>query len=315
MYTLLLLLQTPSIEPLPCKELQDSGFFTVVSDIDEIHHTLEQYDPNATLVVTDSDDASCTASKKLFPVIGFEHDGLRLSCREIIDSPESLTPEYCLEQLLVQSGHMPAYSDETITLFPVSENEFLEAYEHFRKEPYMLTDEQKSLDRSGVITLYRNRQVLAQFTDSIGSFRAESCGITVGYGSIYQVMENIPSLTVDFYVLPAHRGAGFGTAIVRTLIALADSQGESQDLYAYVNPANTASMHTLKACGFSRIGTVTSFSGNGASVVSPYTITDGSSHVRPGTPPTLSSQDPGHAPESSESPEPPLYVYCLRGHR
>lgn len=332
MYTLLLLLQNPSMEPLPCKELQDNGFFTVVSSIDDILLTLKNYDPNDTLVVTDSDDASRTALKKRFPVIGFERDGQRLSCREIIDSADSLTPEYCLEQLLFQSGRMPAYSDDTITLFPVSENEFLEAYEHFRKEPYMLTDEQKSLDRSGVITLYWNRQALSQFTDSLGSFRAESRGITVGFGSIYQVPDNLTFLidpqsgsknsaaalslmTVDYYVLPAHRRKGFGTAIVRALTSLANSQSESHDLYAYVNPANTASLRTLEACVFSRIGTVTSSSGNTTSAVSPNTITTGTSRVQPETPQVLSSQNHGHGPESNEFREPALYVYCLRGHQ
>lgn len=303
MYTFLLLLQDPSsTEPLSAEPLEKTGFYAAVCDAGDISPILLRNDRNLTLVVTDSENTARAAMKNHFPVIGWEHDGLRLSSpREIIDSLEALTPEYCLDRLLSLSGRKPVYSGDTISLFPVSEDGFLEAYECFREEPYMLTDEQRSLDRSDVIALYRNRRALAQFTGSIGTFRAEAQGVTVGYGSIHTEDAACGSirLTVDFYVIPERRRMGYGAAIVRALVALAHAAAASSDLYANVHPANTASARTLEACGFTRISAVT----------------PASSPVPPETPPAPASHDPGRAPGSNESPEPPLSVYWLRGHR
>ena len=306
MSTILLLLQNSASEQFPVEALQDSDFFVVLSGTDETASLLNRHDRSNTLVVTDSENVARTASENHFPLIGYEHDGIRLSCSEIIDSLEALTQEYCREELLVQTGRMPVYADDTINLFPVSEDDFLTAYEHFREEPHMLTDEQRSLDRSGVIALYRNRQALAQFTESVGSFRAESRGNTVGYGSLYTENGVAPiRMTVVFYVIPEYRRMGYGAAIVRALIAISRTDASSRDLFAVVRPANTASVRTLKACGFSLIETV----------APDGTVTPCPSHALPETPPAPASHCPGHAPGLSESQAPSLYVYCLRGRR
>lgn len=204
-----------------------------------------------TLVVTDSEDTACRLEVEGFPVVGYEHDGIRLSCGEIIQSLSSLTPEYCETLNRSLTGRTAVFTSGPLALYPLSEAEYCDLYEAYRTEPFMLTPEQKNCTEADVRRQYRNRLAISFLTENSGMFRAELYGTPIGYGSVFEESSDYgPLTTVDYYVPPALRGRGYGTAILRALIAYARAETPERELYAYVHRDNRASLAVLRSCGF-----------------------------------------------------------------
>jgi RimJ/RimL family protein N-acetyltransferase len=59
---------------------------------------------------------------------------------------------------------------------------------------------------------------------------------------------------ITFYVAPARRGEGLGHQTLALLIQLAREQGATS-IYATVEPGNAASLATMRAAGFTELGT------------------------------------------------------------
>ena len=203
------------------------------------------------LVVTDSEREAAALSLKGFPVVGYEHGEIRLSCPEIICSLEALTPEYCRALHRTLTGTQEMYSDSEVTLYRLSENEFLEAFETFRLEPYMLRASEKNYTENDVRTLYKTRLALSQFTANCGSFRVVTEGETVGYGSVFEETVGEGLLTTNrFFFVSAFWGRHLGRAIVNALVSYARTDDPVREINAFVHPDNTASAKLLLSCGF-----------------------------------------------------------------
>lgn len=272
---------------------------TVFDIVSSIAETADPVLSDETLVITDSEDVSKQLTPSGCAVVGYEHDGIHLSTSEIIDFLEALTPEYCKEVFLSITGRGAVYESDTVILYPLTEEEFVTAYEHFKRAPYVLTEDQHDYRESDIRALYQNRRLLSQFRGNYGSYRAEHNGAVIGYGSVFE--DTLASgqivTTIDFLILPQFRGNHLGHELVEALLATARRDDPKLPVYALVHPNNAACIALLASCGFT--------------LSRDLTQTD----APQGTPLTPQRRDPGCAPTPHASQGPVPLVYCHPGRR
>lgn len=224
------------------------------------NHATDDCDRNV-LVITDLSETVLACESGNVPVWGYEHDGLRLSCREIIESLEDLTLSYLLDRYAYTTGRLPFFSDDGLSLYAIGEDEYVELYKRYRQEPYFLRDKQRSYTSDDVRELYRFREAVAAFHPGLGTFRVcpEGCpDDALAYVSACEeTVGDAALLTIDFYVLPDFRGMGFGRRSVSLLLhCLRNRLAEETDaglpaiVHALVHAENEPSRRTLVSLGF-----------------------------------------------------------------
>ena len=249
--------------------------------------------PTEVLVVTDSAELLNTLKRDGIPAVGYEHDGIRLSCSEIILSLSVLTADYVTELHMRLTGRAAVYSDPSLTLYPMTEDEYCEVFQLYRAEPYMLTEDTRTLSEEDVRLLYQTRFALSRFAADCGMFRAvDHDGTTVGYGSVFDEVNGASFRTViSYYILPSLRRQGFGRKLALALIGFARSNNPAREIYAKVHPDNKASIRLLTSLGF---------------LLTPSDAPQETRKVRQSLP-------SGPSRGRNESQVTPLSVYCLPG--
>ncbi len=224
----------------------------------------KEYDKDrCVLVITDLPETIIACASLKLPIWGYEHDGLRLSCGEIIESPENLTLSYLLERYAYTTGMLPFFTQDGLSLYTVNEDEYVNLFMLYRQEPYFLTETQRAYSENDIRSLYRSHTALASFCPGLGTYRVCPEGFpddTVAYVSAFdETIDDTLRTTIDFYVVPECRGMGFGRRSVALLLRLLrDKMSESPDttdsseIFALVHPENESSVRTLTAIGFRR---------------------------------------------------------------
>ena len=315
MNTILFLLQHPTTElDTAAASLSEAGFL-VLSETVRIPEAalsadLSSDSENAirsseTLVITDTEAISEQLCRKGIPVVGFEHDGIRLSTPEIIDSLEALTPEYCNEVFLSLTGRGAVYENDSIALYPLTEDEFAQAFNLFRREPYMLSEAQRNFTDAEVRALCQSRRILSQFRGNYGTYRVVQNGETIGFGSVFEdtLSDDQTVTTIDFLILPECRGNGLGRTLVKALLAAVRRDDPKLTVYALVHPDNTACIALLSSCGFVK----TSEHSHSSSV------TQADAPQETLSAPRSRNSDSVQTPHASRAIAP--LVYCHRGHQ
>ena len=230
--------------------------FESVAAFSDIIRTLP---PQGILTVTDSERAvsDCLAAK--LPVVGYEHDGRRLSASEIVQSLAELTVGDYRELYDSLTGQSVCYETNHFLFRRIPEEEFVRVYHMLSESPYGLAEADRDMSDSQIREMYKNRKM---FSAMIGGF-GPAClidktenNLRVGYAAAYP--EQLPGdssegrtgLFLEYTVYPELRGLGHGTMLVSALCEALHALFPEETLYARVHPGNTPSAAILKKLGF-----------------------------------------------------------------
>lgn len=303
MKTLIAVIDDNKRNKLDTKAFHDLGI-TVLTDI----RAIAGLSPMETLIVTDNDKIAETASINGFPVVGYEHDGIRLSCGEIILSLSVLTPTYAVELHNRMTGRYVSFRCKNMSLYPLTEDEYMEFYNLFRGEPYMLTEAGRGYTDVDVSSMYKRRIIQAQFTNNCGMFRVvpDETDEAVGYGCVLEEHSDTGlRTTISYYVYPKYRGHGFGLDIVQTLVAFIRGNTPERDIYADIYTENVISAHVLTKAGFVLVSQSSGSKTHNSIADDVPTETQEAPQTRTSD----QRQQTNGSPSLSQS------VYCLRGHQ
>ncbi len=190
-------------------------------------------------------------------VIGYEHDGLALSCPEIVESLSSLTADYLTSVFALYDTRTPVISDETMALCRVSGQDFFNYFECCRREPYCLTPDERRYTDADCSELFRYHRMLSSVYPFTGTFRILSHGAEIGYIGIFPQdlgVSDETEFTIDFLIHPDFRSRGFGTGAVRLMLRYLAAQSGLKTVYARVHRDNLPSLTLLRNCSFSLVG-------------------------------------------------------------
>ena len=298
-----------AIDPDKLNEVKVKDFHALDIRVYRNIRSINGLSPLDTLMLTDSQEIADSVSSEGFPVVGYEHDGIRLTCSEIILSPFALTPEYALELHNRMTGNQVSFRHGNIALYFLTEDEYVKFYDRFREETYMLAESGRNYTDEDVRAMYKKRVIQAQFTHNCGMFRVvpDELGETVGYGCVTVEQSETGSRTlISYYVFPECRRLGYGLSIVRTLVALIRSNDPSRDIYADIYTENVVSARILTKAGFRPV-----------SPEADINNTDGTTPA--GAPRETQeaqiSHGHGHEQGTNGSRSLPQSLYCLPGRR
>ena len=206
--------------------------------------------PADCLVITDLPYVIRRCLSSDLPVIGFEHSE-RLPGPEIISSLTGITLEYCIDRYDAMRGFRVIYRDGDISFTELRENDFITAYNAYRREPFFLTPEEASYGDEDVRRLYLRRSVSMLSFDTTGSFSVAFRGEPVGYAGVTASDSEPLIAAVDYYVFPSLRGRGYGRLIAAALVSYIRSlQPHFSKITATVVSKNVASAALLTSLGF-----------------------------------------------------------------
>ena len=237
-------------------EARRNNICVVLLSPDRFRARQNEFDAADTLVVTDSEEIIKTCKTLGLPVVGFEHDGIRLSCGEILLSTEDLTLADYLQYFESLSGREILWQNNDLSLRKMSEDTFVRFFALFRSEAFFLTEEEQQTDESSVRSLYQSRALLASLSRGFGPAEAiltEPDGSTRTVGCVAAFEEPLNGsmkLTIEYYIIPEERGKGLGKRLVNALTEACAKYLPNTSLYAVVHPDNAASLATLKACTY-----------------------------------------------------------------
>lgn len=259
MKQLVFVLQSPERTPLPAEFSGDASslnFCVSLLSPALFRARVRNFDAAETLVITDEEDCALSCKSLDLPVVGFEHDNVRLSCSEIILSLEDLSAADCISYFESLSGREVLWQSGGLSLRKMSEGSFVRFFALFRSEAYFLTEDELRADEASVRSLYRSRTLLSSLSRGFGPAEAvvtDADGKEKSVGCVAAFEEPIGDamqLTIEYFVLPGERGKGFGKCLVRVLTDACAEHFPTSPLYAVVHPDNVASLATLKACSY-----------------------------------------------------------------
>lgn len=248
--------------PLPeslCSEASSEDICVSFESEAAFSDSIRTLPPRGTLAVTDSDRTvlSCLAAK--LPVVGYEHDGRRLSAPEIIQSLAELTVGDYRELYDALTGQSVYYQTNRFLFRGIPEEEFVEVYHMLSESPYGLAETDCDMSDSQIREMYKTRRTVSGMIGGFGPAclidKAKN-NLRIGYAAAYP--EQLPAdsseagsgLFLEYAVYPELRGLGHGTMLVSALCDTLRALFPGETLYARVHPDNTPSAAILKKLGF-----------------------------------------------------------------
>lgn len=216
------------------------------------------YDPKrkpekGEILISDDAEALHEWSEAGGLTIGYEHDGIRPDTKECVTDLGEVYAEDLTEiaDYLNEQRHLAFFSGDFDFYIPGYED-FADLYEVMKNEPYLLPERLKNLSEKALHADYRHEIALQRLNANLSLvvFTAKDSDEILGRIAVEPSELTDHALNLSYYILPAHRGKGTGTAAVRAFLARTLPRIGDVPLLAVIHRSNTSSAALAKACGF-----------------------------------------------------------------
>ena len=211
------------------------------------------------VLITDDQNKIDEANAKNIPVIGFEHDGIKLSARYIVLDEEALDDAF-LEKVYRRTNKLPLYILETNRTYvrELSVDDIDALFELYEKqgitdfiEPLFPYEEELEYEKKYIECVYEFYDygmwlVFDKDTDKlIGRIGVENREESA------EIFTAEQSVELGYIVAPEYQGSGIATEVCKVVIEYMIEEFLITRFTARVNEKNVPSVKVIKKLGFS----------------------------------------------------------------